>query len=142
MFESFFKEKLGPLVLRLAVGLACVYHGFQKIQADGGAAWTSGLSTTWQMAIAWSQFGAGLAILLGLYTRLAAGVIITLTVGTLFLWQGWYTFRLPLSTLEPYIMFTLVSMALLFGGAGELALDARGGGSKSSAGPARKKAAA
>jgi putative oxidoreductase len=142
VFESFFKEKLGPLTLRLAIGLACVYHGFQKIQADGGTSWTSGLSTTWQMTIAWGQFAAGLAILLGFYTRLAAGVVVGVTVGTLFLWQGWHTFRLPLQTLEPYILFTLVSLTLLFSGAGELAIDARGGGSKSSGAAPRKKAAA
>jgi uncharacterized membrane protein YphA (DoxX/SURF4 family) len=47
VFETFFKEKLGPLTLRLALGSVCLYHGYVKIMAQGGTAWTSGLATGW-----------------------------------------------------------------------------------------------
>ena len=36
MSEAFCKEKLGPLALRLALGLVCVWHGYLKIMAGGG----------------------------------------------------------------------------------------------------------
>lgn len=143
MFESFCKEKLGPLALRLAVGFVCVYHGFLKIMAAGGTAWSPGLAVGWQLLLSWGEFAAGLAILFGLYCRLAAAAVLTLTVSSLLLWQGWNTFQLPLRSLEPFILLLLVSLALLFVGPGELSLDRRsGGGGKPSSGRMPKKAAA
>lgn len=143
MFEAFFREKLGPLALRLALGSACVYHGFLKIMAHGGAWWTSGMPTGLQMAIAWGEFVAGIAILIGFYCRWAAVMALVVTIGTLAWWHGWGLFHLPLKTLEPTIMLTLVSLSLVFQGAGEISLDARGGSSKgSSAGAAPKRRAA
>ena len=128
MFEAFCREKLGPLVLRLALGLTCVYHGFLKIMAAGGTAWSPGLGVGWQLLIAWTEFGAGLAILAGLYCRLAALAMLAVTAGTWVWWQGWGLFTLPLATLEPFLVLVLAGLALLLLGAGELSLDGRGGG--------------
>ncbi len=128
MFETYCREKLAPLALRIALGFVCVYHGFIKIMEAGGTAWASGLPVGWQLAVAWSEFGAGLAILLGLYCRWAAGVMLLVTAGTWIWWQGWRLFTLPLAVLEPFLVLLLAGAALLFLGAGELSLDGRAGG--------------
>jgi uncharacterized membrane protein YphA (DoxX/SURF4 family) len=128
VFEQFCKEKLGPLALRLALGLVCVYHGYVKIMATGGSSWNPSMSVGWQLLISWAEFSAGVAILLGFKCRLAATVVLALTAGTLLWYQGWHVFHLPLHTLEPTLLLLLVGLALLFLGAGELSIDARSGG--------------
>ncbi len=134
MFETFCKEKLGPLVLRLALGLVCVYHGYVKIMATGGTTWYPGLGVGWQLLIAWGEFSAGLAILFGFRCRIAATVVLILTAGMLIWSQGWRLRQLPLRSLEPTFLLLLTLLALLFLGAGELSVDARTAGR-----PARKK---
>jgi uncharacterized membrane protein YphA (DoxX/SURF4 family) len=105
--------------------------------AHGGAFWTSGMPTWLQMAIAWGEFGCGLAILLGFYCRYSAAGVLGVTFATLFWFHGWGMLHLPLKLLEPVIMLVLVSVALVFFGAGELSLDGRGkGGSSGGAGRA------
>jgi uncharacterized membrane protein YphA (DoxX/SURF4 family) len=128
VFEAFCKEKLGPLALRLALGLVCVSHGYLKIMAAGGTAWFPGLPVGWQVVIAWTEFAAGLAILVGFRCRWAATAVLVLTAGMLIWWHGLNIFRLPLRTLEPTILLLLMGLALLFLGAGELSIDARSGG--------------
>lgn len=140
MFEAYCREKLAPLALRLALGSVCVYHGFVKIMAGGGTTWSPGLGVGWQLLIAWTEFGAGLAILAGLYCRLAALAMLTVTAGTWLWWKGWDLFTLPLATLEPLLVLLLAGTALLLLGAGELSLDGRGGGRGAGLRFARKRA--
>jgi len=141
VFESFCREKLGPLTLRLALGSVCIYHGFLKIMIAGGTAWQPGLPVTWQLLLAWGELTAGLAILVGFYCRLAATGVLFITVGTFVWWQGWHVFRLSFRALEPFMLLLLLSLSLQLLGAGDLSFDRRGGG-KSSAGKAPRKAAA
>jgi uncharacterized membrane protein YphA (DoxX/SURF4 family) len=128
MFDTFCKEKLGPLALRLALGFVCVYHGFIKIMAAGGTAWYPALSTGWQVVLGWSEFAAGLAILVGFRCRAAAAVVLLLTAGSFAWFQGRNVLRLPLHTLEPTLLLLLVGLAVLFLGAGGLSVDGRAGG--------------
>jgi uncharacterized membrane protein YphA (DoxX/SURF4 family) len=144
MFEAFFKDKLGPLALRLALGGVCAYHGFLKIMAHGGAAWASHMPEGLQLLIAWGEFTAGLAILLGFHCRIAATTALLVTGGTLAWWHGWNLFHLPLKTLEPSLLLILMGLSLVFQGGGELSLDGRGSGSSggASGGKAPKRKAA
>jgi uncharacterized membrane protein YphA (DoxX/SURF4 family) len=128
VFESFFKEKLAPLALRLGLGLVCVYHGYLKIMASGGTAWWPALPTGWQLLIAWGEFVAGLAILAGFRCRWAAMAVLALTGGMLGWVHGGNVLHLPLPTLEPTLLLLFVGLALLFLGAGDLSLDARSSG--------------
>ena len=128
MFETHFREKIGPFVLRLALGLVCVYHGFAKIQANGGTNWAPELGTGWQLAIAWGEFSAGLAILVGLYCRWAAGVILLVTVGTLAWFQGKALFSQSLASLEPRFLVVLCSLALVCLGGGSWAVSSPASG--------------
>lgn len=139
MFEAFCNEKLGPLALRLALGFVCIYHGFTKIMANGGTSWNPGMTVPWQLLLAWGEFSAGVAILLGFRCRLATSTVLTITAGTIIWSQGWNVVRLPLRTLEPTVVFLLTGLALLFLGAGELALDARQGGKAGDGGGMAKK---
>jgi uncharacterized membrane protein YphA (DoxX/SURF4 family) len=129
VFESFCRDKLAPLTLRLALGLACVYHGYLKIMAGGGTAWQPALPVGWQLLIAWAEFGAGLALLVGLRCRLAAAVALSVVIGMLVWQEGWNVFHLGPRVLEPVLLLVLVGLALVFQGGGELTLAGASGGS-------------
>jgi uncharacterized membrane protein YphA (DoxX/SURF4 family) len=127
VFEKYCRDKLAPLALRLALGLACVYHGYLKIMASGGTAWHTSLPVAWQLVIAWGEFGAGLALLVGLRCRLAAAAAVAVIVG-LVAWQdGWNVLRLSPHTLEPILLLVLIGLALVFQGGGDLTLAGRSG---------------
>lgn len=127
MFEVFFRDKLAPLALRLALGTVFAAHGYAKIMANGGTAWTSGLSVPWQLLIAWGEFAAGLSLLVGFRCRAAAATALLLTLSTLLWRQGWNVVQLPLTALEPTFLLLALTVAVLLLGAGEISLDARGG---------------
>jgi uncharacterized membrane protein YphA (DoxX/SURF4 family) len=128
VFEAFCKDKLGPLALRLALGAVYVWHGYLKIMATGGMSWYPTWPVGWQLLIAWGEFAAGLAILLGFYCRWAAGAALVLTAGVLTCWQGLHVEHWPWRSLEPTLVLLMGALALLFLGAGELSLDGRGAG--------------
>jgi uncharacterized membrane protein YphA (DoxX/SURF4 family) len=96
--------------------------------AAGGTAWYPNWPVGWQLFVAWGEFGAGLAIVLGFYCRFAATLILVLTLGTLAWSQGRNLFDLSFKNLEPTFLLLLTGLALLFLGAGQLSVDARGGG--------------
>ena len=138
MFEALCKEKLAPLVLRLALGLICVSHGYLKIMAAGGTNWYPGMALAWQLFIAWGEFASGLAILVGFRCRLFATLAVAITGGTLAWWQGWSLLRLPIRTLEPTLLILLIGCALLLLGGGALSIDG-GGFGRLAPQPARRK---
>ena len=128
MFEAFCKEKLGPLALRLAVGVFCVYHGYLKIMAAGGTAWHPGWPVGWQVALAWAEFTAGVAIILGFRCRIA-GLVVLLLVASDVVWnEGRRVLHLPPRTLEMILLLLLTALALVCVGAGGLSLDGRAAG--------------
>jgi uncharacterized membrane protein YphA (DoxX/SURF4 family) len=140
MFETYCRENVGPLLLRVALGLVCVAHGYLKIMAGGGTAWVGGLSTFWQLLIAWGEFTAGVAILAGFRCRGAAAGVLALSVGTQVWWHGWGVFRQPLEALEGELILLLMALTLVCLGGGGLAVDARkGGGRAAPMRPAKKR---
>jgi uncharacterized membrane protein YphA (DoxX/SURF4 family) len=128
VFEKICRDKLAPLVLRLALGFACVYHGYLKIMASGGTTWHSTLPVGWQLLIAWGEFGAGLALLVGFRCRLAAAVALAVIVGLLAWQEGWNVFHLAPQVLEPVLLLLFIGLALVFQGGGDLTLAGRSGG--------------
>jgi uncharacterized membrane protein YphA (DoxX/SURF4 family) len=125
VFEKYCRDKLAPLALRLALGLACVYHGYLKIMASGGTAWNTGLPVGWQLLIAWGEFGAGLALLVGLRCRLAAAAALAVIAGLVVWQEGWNVFHLSPKILEPVLLLILIGLALVFQGGGDLTLAGR-----------------
>lgn len=130
-------ERLQPLALlalRLALGVIMIGHGYGKV--FGGihhhVSLVSNLGLPGWLAYfsALAEFGGGILVILGLFTRIASlAILINLAVA---LWkvhwkngllgQGGYEFPLALLT---------IGFALIFFGGGPIALDAiRKGGKK------------
>ncbi len=64
---------LGALLLRVGLAAIFIFHGYHKVVlVVDGSTWTSDLSLTTQTVVAWGEFVAGLALLVGLLSRLAA----------------------------------------------------------------------
>ena len=139
MFEAICKDKLAPLMLRLALGLICVTHGYLKIMATGGTNWQPGMAVGWQLVIAWGEFAAGLAVLVGFRCRLFAALAIVIVAGTLTWWQGWGVLRLPIRSLEPTLLVLFIGGALLLLGGGELSVDGKSMGRAMARAPARRR---
>jgi len=93
MWEKLLKPNvaLAPLVLRLALAFVFIMDGWVKVQAlQAGSTWTEAetLSVGTQSAVAWGEFICGIALALGLFTRLAALGIAVIMVGAIALVTG------------------------------------------------------
>jgi putative oxidoreductase len=78
------RAAVGLLVVRLVIGSAIVLHGWPKIQNTFG--WMGAESRVpgfFQALAALSEFGGGLALILGLFTPLAAFGIACTMIGAL-----------------------------------------------------------
>jgi putative oxidoreductase len=118
----------GLLLLRLVIGLAFMFHGWGKIQDP--FAWMgpeAGVPGVFQALAAVSEFGGGLAWMLGLLTPLASlglactmGVAVrmhALVMGDPFVANG------PGSSYEPALVYLCVALLLLLAGPGRYSLD-------------------
>lgn len=124
--ENALATDIGLLVLRVGAGLAMAFaHGLGKIPpSEGFVANTAGLGFPAPELFAWlaalSEFGGGLLIALGLFTRLgAAGLLFTMGVA-FFLAHGGD----PFGDRELSFVYGVASLALLAAGPGRFSLDA------------------
>ena len=123
-----------PVPLRLAMGIAFVGHGAQKIlgsfNGPGWAKWTS-LSqavpfsfmrptSLWLGAAAISELAGGIMILLGLLTR--AGAFLLMCVMVTAIATMWPRFFAP-EGMELAITFLAIALALLIMGGGQASVD-------------------
>ena len=123
------RPALGLLFIRLVFGLALVFHGLSKIQnpfhwMDRMPAPAPGIL---QGLAALSEFGGGLALIVGLLTPLAClGILSTMIVafvkvhlpaGNAFVANGAASF-------ETVAFFAVIALALIIAGPGALSLDA------------------
>ena len=116
------------LLLRLVVGLAFMFHGYGKIQHPFG--WMGPNATIppfFQALAAISEFGGGLAWILGALTPLASfGVACTMTVAV---WMTATVFHLPFvsqkggGACELPATYLCVALLLLLAGPGRFSLD-------------------
>ena len=121
---------VGLLVLRLVAGSAMMFHGWPKIQH--ATAWMPADAPVpgWLQALAaFSEFGGGLAWILGLLTPIASfGIFCTMAVATL---------MVHVSAGHPFVAsghggpsfesalgYLAVAVALMLVGPGRLSLDA------------------
>lgn len=129
VFPSFAggRGALALLFIRIVAGLAFMLHGWGKIQTPfswmGPDAPVPGIL---QALAAVSEFGGGLAWILGLLTPLASfGLLCTMAVATIFhasRGDGFVTMGKP--SYELALVYFAVSLLLLLLGPGRLSMDA------------------
>jgi len=120
--EKMARDRLGPMVARLGLGLVVVYHAWGRITHSGGANWHSTMPPTAQLLYAWAELFAGLFVVLGLHCRIACGILVALTACSAWIDYNANQFSQPISRLEaPWLFYCLLATAL-FVGPGDWAL--------------------
>lgn len=120
---------LALLILRVVMGVAFMYHGWDKIQNP--FSWMppeAGVPGVLQFLAALSEFGGGLALILGLLAPIAMlGMTVTMIVATHmhaivrqdpFVSKGGASYELPL-------LYLALSLVFLFVGVGKFSADAK-----------------
>ncbi len=128
-FPLSLRASTGLLILRLVVGLAFMFHGYGKIQNP--TAWMgehASIPAFFQVLAAISEFGGGLAWILGLVTPLASfGIGCTMTVATYMMaiaFHNPFVATAPGKTgFEPPLVYLCVAILFLLSGPGRFSLD-------------------
>jgi putative oxidoreductase len=117
---------VGLLLLRLVMGAAFLMHGWPKIQQPFG--WMGqALPGVLQLLAAVAEFGGGVALILGLLTRLGAlGIAVTMAValGMVHLPHGDPFVAAGKPSFEPAAFYLGAALLFLLAGPGRLSLDA------------------
>ena len=124
------RNTLVPLALRLGLAFIFIYSGLQKITVPGagwGSSWIPNapdfikpLPAPVQLAVAWSELIGGVALGLGLLTRLAALGVAGIMVGTIYWLTGAQGFK---SGWDYNFAVIIMCLALMISGGGTLAID-------------------
>ncbi|GAA0957724.1 DoxX family protein [Frigoribacterium faeni] len=122
---------LGLLVLRVALGVTFVAHGWQKIVLQGIPATQEGfagmgvpLADVAAPTIAWLEIVAGIALVVGLASRVAAGLLAATSLVALFLVHAGNGFFSAEGGYEFVLVLAAAGVALVLTGPGRLAVDA------------------
>lgn len=122
---------VGLLALRLVIGAAFLVHGLPKIQSP--LTWmppAEALPGALQVLTAIAEFGGGLALTLGLLTRLGAlgiSIVMAVDVTVMHLWRGHPFIALPAGSGPSYelaLIFLACAILFLLMGPGRFSLDA------------------
>lgn len=124
-----FNSEWGATVLRVVVGLVFAMHGGQKLfvygfDAVAGSMGDMGIPLPYLSGVmaTVAEFGGGVALILGAFTRLAAiPLAFTMVVATLTVHRS--AFFLP-AGMEYTLTLLSASVALFFFGSGPLSVDA------------------
>lgn len=129
------KTDIALLLLRLFVGYAFIIHGWGKIQNPMG--WMppdAPIPGFLQLLAAVSEFGGGIALILGLLTRLAAlGLTITMAVAASFHLFGMGDPLIatgPGTSAEPATTYLFIALLFVLHGPGRFSLDRKIFGAK------------
>lgn len=123
------RVSFGLLILRLVAGLAFMYHGYGKIQKPfSWAGADSGIPGILQALAALSEFGGGLAWMLGLLTPLASfGLLCTMAgavrLHALVLGDPFVSTGPGGSSYELASVYLSIAILLLVAGPGRFSLD-------------------
>lgn len=85
--------QLGSFLLRLGLSAIFTYHGILKLAAiQNGHWWHDTLTEATQLAVAWGETACGIAMLLGLLSRVAALGLMGIMFGAIFFQTGRFDF--------------------------------------------------
>ena len=127
------KSSVALLVLRLITGLAFMLHGWPKIQnAFNWMGPDAPIPGIFQALAAFSEFGGGLAWILGLLTPLASlGILFTMAVATYTHVSRGDAFVGRGASYELALVYLGIALLFILAGPGKFSLDAKLFGKKS-----------
>ena len=119
---------LASLVLRLFIGALFVFHGWPKIKnPKQTAGWVKGTGWAWGAGFAYAftllEFFGGIALVLGLLTRIVAVLFVLQMIATTIFARAKLGKKL-MGGWETDLLFLAGALALVFLGAGAWSLDA------------------
>ncbi len=122
------RVSIGLLILRFVAGLAFMYHGFGKIQNPFGWMGPQGFPPVLQALAALSEFGGGLAWILGMLTPLASLLLtctmgVALSVHAFMLHDPFVASEAGKSSFEPAAGYLCIAILLLLSGPGSFSGD-------------------
>ena len=126
------KASIGLLLLRIVLGLAFMFHGWGKIQNPMNWMGDDGPPAIFQMLAAISEFGGGLAWILGLLFPLSSlGVLCTMAVATHFhaIIRG-DAFVGKEGSFEMPLVYLVIALMFILTGPGKFSLDSKIFGTK------------
>lgn len=126
--DNALSTKLGPFLLRVALGFPCLGDGYLKIYQMGGTTWAGALlSPVWQAIIAWIHLLSALAILVGIRTRWASGIILTCMLGETWVLNLWPTADQIWPITHKFFVLWLLAGGLIGVGGGDWKLELQPG---------------
>ena len=128
------RTSIGLLFLRLVAGTAFMMHGWPKFQHAFNWMGADAPVPGWlQSLAAFSEFGGGLAWILGLFTPLASfGLLCTMSFATFVHVSKGDPFVGMEGHYEPALLYLSISLLLMLAGPGKFSLDAKLFGNRSS----------
>ena len=117
------------LLLRIASGLAFLYHGSAILFGTFGGPGPERFAASMQMPtvvgylVGLAQFGGGLAVLTGVFIRVGTGCIMLVMLGAIFLVHLPHGYDVGKGGMEYALTQFLIAMALFLTGAGWYSLD-------------------
>jgi putative oxidoreductase len=134
MFEGVAARTFAPLLLRAALAAVFIYHGLEKVRPEAGYGWQwadgmPGAPTVLinarplQLLVAWGELLGGVAVALGILTRVAALGLIIIMCGAIFTYTGQKGFSAVSQGYEYNFVLILMCASLLLSGPGTFSLD-------------------
>lgn len=134
MLEGVAARTLAPLLLRAALAGVFIFHGLEKIRSETGFGlrWADSMpgappvlvnAPPLQLLVAWGELLGGVAVALGILTRIAALGLIVIMCGAVFTYTGQHGFSAVEHGYEYNFVLILVCAALLLAGPGTFSLD-------------------
>ncbi len=124
-----FLAPLSPTLIRIAMGLIIIPHGFNKLfLADAVPTSRNFVNFGWAYPLAWAyfigcvEFFGGICLVLGLWTRAAAFALAIQMAVIVFavLWPNWFWGH---RGMEYAMLMMIVCISILWRGGGPYALD-------------------
>jgi putative oxidoreductase len=129
VFSNSCKSGLNPLLLRLALAAIFVFHGLAMVAGPDnelGSNWNKTADAPHaavQLAVAWGELIGGIALGVGLLTRLAALGIIAIMAGAIATVHWPKGFDIIKGGYEYNMAIVVMCLCLVLGGPGPLSVD-------------------